>query len=146
MINPFKDVDWHPTRQGYRRFARSLMIGWPIVAALIALAQLVRFGELSLGLPAVVAGSGLAVGLWCWLLPSLARPFYVIWYAVASSIGFIVSNGLLASVFLVVVTGTGLALRLLGRNPLERAIDKAAPTYWENAEPAPEPGRYFRQF
>ena len=146
MINPFKDVDWHPNREACRRFARSLMIGWPIVAVLIGLAQLVRFGELSLGLPAAIGGSGFVVGLVCWLVPAVARPFYLIWYAVASSIGFVVSNGLLATVFLVVVTGTGLALRLLGRDPLKRAIDRAAPTYWETAEPAPEARRYFRQF
>jgi hypothetical protein len=39
-----------------------------------------------------------------------------------------------------------LILRLLGRDPLERAWDRDARSYWKDAEKAVDPARYFRQF
>jgi hypothetical protein len=79
------------------------------------------------------------------ILPGIARPFYVVWYAVACTIGLVVSNLLLALVYYVVVTGTGLARRILGRHFLDVRLDRSRKTYWRDAGPAPAPRRYYRQ-
>ena len=146
MINPFKDVDWNPDRAGRRRFAVSLMIGFPVIALLLLVVGFIRSGRLEVATPAVIAGAGLLAGLVFWLIPAIARPFYVTWYALACAVGLVVSNVLMGAIFYVVFTGTGMAMRLLGRRPLKTTVDKAASTYWERVDRQPEPGRYFRQF
>jgi len=53
---------------------------------------------------------------------------------------------LLAIVLYLVFTPVGLLLRLLGRDPLERGFDRAAPSYWTARRRADTMDRYFRQF
>jgi len=146
MVNPFLDVDWNPDRAGRRAFARSLILGFPVMAVLLFVIGHARFGTWDVRPPLLVGGIGVGAGLVFLLLPAIARPFYVVWYALACSIGIVVSNVILAGVFYVIFTGTGLALRLLGRHPLETTIDRSAASYWIDAGPPPEPGRYLRQF
>jgi hypothetical protein len=80
------------------------------------------------------------------LRPRANRALYVGLSALAYPIGFVVSYCVLALVFFAVLTPIALALKLLGRDPLARAPDAAAPTYWA-ATRGPFPrARYFRQF
>ena len=53
---------------------------------------------------------------------------------------------LLAAVYFGVLTPIGLIMRLAGRDPMERRIDRAAPTYWVARRPVTDVRRYFRQF
>ena len=43
-------------------------------------------------------------------------------------------------------TPIGLAMRLVGRDPLRRRFDRQASTYWIKRPEQDETGRYFRQF
>jgi hypothetical protein len=146
MINPFAEVNWNPGTAARRSFARSLLIGFPVLAVLFLGFGFLRTGTWNLQLPLLIGGIGAAAGLVFLAIPAIAKPFYIAWYAAACSIGFVVSNVLMASVFYVLFTGTGLVVRLLGRRSLETKLDRSAATYWIDAGPPPEPGRYFRQF
>jgi hypothetical protein len=116
MINPFKDVDWNRVGQ------------WPVGTAVL------------------IGSIGAGAGVFFWLLPGLARPFYVVWYAAACSVGLVISNVLLAALYYGLFTSTGWIMRLAGRRPLNTTPDRAAATYWLEAGPSPKPERYFRQF
>lgn len=146
MINPFADVDWSPDRTARRRFGRSLVIGFPIVAALWLVAAWVGRGAWPLVPAAWVAGVGVGAGLLFVALPGIALPFYLVWYGVACSIGLVVSNTVLLLSYYAVLVPIGLGRRLLGRRSLERTIDRQAATYWRRAPPPPDPSRYMRQF
>jgi hypothetical protein len=146
MLNPFNDVDWNPDRAKKRTFALSLIIGFPCLAVLFLVAGHLRGqgwwveGPLTFGL------TGAAAGLVFLAVPAIVRPFYVVWYALACSIGIVVGNVLFALVFYLFFGGVGLLMRALGRKSMRTRPDRTAPTYWVDAGPAPEPGRYFRQF
>ncbi|MBI3882122.1 MAG: hypothetical protein HY301_18940 [Verrucomicrobia bacterium] len=145
MINPFKDVNWNPGRPERRKFAVSLIIGFPIVGALMLFAAWLKthaWQPFGLWLGAI----GCAAGVVFWLVPQIARPFYVAWYFLACCIGIVVSNVLLTVFFYLAVTPVGWLLRACGRQPLSKGFDKSAATYWRDAEKGIEASRYYRQF
>jgi len=146
MVNPFKEVNWNPGPRERRKFALSLIIGFPCIAIVLLLLGFLRGRGWNLPLAANIGGSGLAVGVLLLVLPRITRPFYVAWYSVACCIGIVVGNLALAIVFFVLVTGLGLLMRALGRRPVRKTPDKRAATYWQDAEPVVDPGRYYRQF
>lgn len=145
MLNPLKEIDWRPDRQARRRFGRSLMIGFPIVA--VGMAILTRLaadqwkpGFLWLG------AMGFAVGFFSWAFPAIARPFYLVWYGLGGAVGFVMGNTLLSLTYYLLLTPIGLALRLCGRAPLKKGFDKQRASYWAEAPRSQDPQRYYRQF
>ena len=146
MINPFEDVDWRPDRVAVRRFARSLVIGVPAIAATWVVIQRLSLGVWDVLPAASIAASGAGAGLVFWAVPSVARPFYVLWYGVACSIGLVVSNLLMLVIYYFVLTPIGVVRKVSGRYALDRHFDRSLPTYWKEAPPPAEPARYLRQF
>ncbi len=145
MINPYKHVNWSPDTRALRNFAKSLMIGFPVLALLVLLAGRFFHGTWSLDFANRLGGAGLAAGILFWLVPVLARPFYLVWYALSCAIGLVVSNLLLGLFYYTMFTATGILRRTLGKSPVQSGLDRAASTYWIEAPPQPEPKSYFHQ-
>ena len=145
MINPFRDVNWSPNTADKRKFALSLVIGFPCLAVAILLLGRLISGGWPVEKALWIGGVGCALGAVLWLLPMIARPFYLVWYALACTVGLIVSNTLLTGFYYIVMTGTGLVMRALGRKPL-KPLNKQTPTYWDDAEQVSDVRRYYRQF
>ena len=145
-MNPFKEVNWNPAIDERRKFARSLIIGFPCIAVVLLLAGWFKTGVWRIQPPLMIGGIGLGTGLVLFALPQIARPFYVIWYGLACTIGLVVGNILLAVVFYVLITGVGLAMRATGQSPISKTMDRKAASYWKDARPVTDPQRYYRQF
>ena len=146
MMNPFHDVNWNPDLKERRKFAVSLLVGFPCIAAVLLVAGRWQGGDWNFGFPLAVGGIGVALGLILWVAPQIARPFYVGWHAVACSAGFVMGNVVLASVYLLLFAPVGLARRAMGRRSFHKGFDKSAPSYWNDAPPSRDPTRYYRQF
>jgi uncharacterized membrane protein YccC len=146
MVNPFKEVNWNPGIPERRKFALSLIIGFPCIAVVLLVFGLLRGKGWNLPVAAAVGGGGLGVGLLLLALPQIARPVYVVWYFAACCVGTVVGNVALGIVFYVLVTGVGLFMRALGRRLVRKTFDKRATTYWQDAEQVDDPNRYYRQF
>ena len=145
MINPFKDVNWQPDIAARRSFGKSLIIGFPIMAAVLMCIVRWKTGAWAQW-PLTLGSCGVLVGLLCFVLPRVALPFYLFWYGIACSIGIVVSNVILAAVYYIAITPVGLLLRIFGKDPMQRRIDPFAQTYWQDAEKNTPAERYFRQF
>ncbi len=144
MINPFREINWHPSPRELRSFGKVITLGFPILAALLGASARLR----SHAWPAWtlwLGGIGLTAGLVCMFVPRAARPLYLVWMALGCCIGLVVSNVVLAAIYFLVVTPIGLALRLAGRDPLRRAFERERASYWDDAEKAGDAERYFRQ-
>jgi hypothetical protein len=81
-----------------------------------------------------------------WVVPGLLRMVYVVMAYLAFPIGFLVSYLLLTSIYYLVLTPTGLLMRMLGHDPMNRRFDPAARSYWVERKNPPTADRYFRQF
>jgi hypothetical protein len=146
MMNPFSEINWNPDRKERRRFATTLMIGFPVVAAVLLVTLRWRGGSWELDTPLAVAGAGVGLGLILWLVPQIARPFFVAWYAVACGAGWLIGNVALAAIYLLIVTPIGLVRRAIGKSAFSKRFDRNAPTYWRDASPRAQAERYYRQF
>lgn len=146
MVNPFREVNWQPGLKERRKFATSLVVGFPCVAAALLLTFRWRGAGGSWGVPLVVGGVGVAVGLILWVVPQIARPFYVGWYGVACCLGFLIGNMVVAGIYLVMFAPVGLAMRAMGRRALSKGFDRNRSSYWRDAPAAHDPERYYRQF
>ena len=125
-----------------------------------------ELGIFAMLLPAFSALAGVVLGRrldssvaaqWVWMcgaaatlvylaVPPARRAMYVGLSRATYPIGWLVSHAVLVAVFVVVVTPIGLLLRMLGRDPLERRLERQARSYWTPREPANDVDRYFQQF
>ena len=121
-----------PARASDRAFGSAFAALFAVIGAV----GWIRGGE-PLAWPFVVSGAFLAAGL---LTPELLSPLNKAWAKVTSLLHRIVSPVALALLFYGVMTPTGLAMRLLRRDPLRLRRDPDAASYWIAREP-PGPDR-----
>jgi len=145
MLNPFEDINWNPDIPERRKFARSLVLGFPAIACVMELIGRLTMGHWRPG-PLWLGGVGFVIGVVLWLLPQIAKPFYLAWYFLSCCIGFVMSNLIIGTFFWLAVTPVALIMRAMGRDPMTRRFDPAAATYWRDVEKVVDPERYFRQF
>ena len=146
MVNPFKEVNWNPDTAARRTFAKSLVVGFPCLALVLLFAGYLTGKGWNFDPSLKLGGIGAAAGVLFYAMPAVAKPFYVVWYALACCIGLIVGNVVLALIFYVLVTGIGLARRFFGSQPIRKTPDRLAKTYWIDAPVVSNPKRYFSQF
>jgi hypothetical protein len=147
MINPFKEINWKPDSKELRKFAWSLIVGFPFVASFLFLAQGIKTHALpGAHVFLMLGGIGAGVGLVCLLIPSIAKLLYPIWYFLAACIGIVMANLILMLLFFGLFAPMGLFMRLVGRDPLNLKWKRSATSHWIDAPPPPPASQYFRQF
>lgn len=67
--------------------------------------------------------------------PGALVPVERAWQALAHALGWVNTRILLAVVYFLVFAPIALALRIAGKDPLERRRDPRRPTYWRTREP-----------
>lgn len=133
------EIRWHPSPRELRVFAALQMVFFGFVAAGVHR----RTG--SVPLVAAVLGVSAVVGILGLAVPKAIRPVYVGWMAALYPLGWVVSHVLMLAVYYGVVTPVGLLMRLAGRDPMQRRLDRSASTYWSPRKTEPPAARYFRQ-
>ena len=78
----------------------------------------------------VLAGIAITLILIGLFIPAGARAFHRGWMKMAAGLGYVNSRILLSILYLAIFAPYGFALRLLGRDPLNRR-GPGKPTYWE---------------
>ena len=71
------------------------------------------------------------------LVPALLRPVYTTWMKIGHAIGWVNTRIILGILFYVLVLPMGLIMRLFGKDPMTRKVDKSVSTY--RVESASEP-------
>ena len=82
------------------------------------------------------------------LITPLFRAVYSLWLAFSIILGYFVSRILLTIIFFLVITPMGLIFRVIGKDPMERKLDRKAISYWSKKEQEADPSieRYGKQF
>ena len=148
MINPFAEVQWNPDSAERRKFAKSLIVGFPVLAVVFLSIGWMAKGswDANLRFSLWLGCSGAAAGSIFWIVPQVARPFYTAWYFLACCIGIVVGNVLLAGFYYLIFSPMAMIRRGMGKRAFRKSFDKAAASYWNDVKPVSDPGRYFRQF
>jgi hypothetical protein len=135
-------INRNPGRRELKQFG-FVWLGFVLLFALLAWLK-----WRSPSLSGALVAAAVLVPIVGWTVPSFMRLVFVGLSFVAFPIGWTVSHVLLVIVYFAVMMPIGLAMRLLGHDPMERKSTLAARSYWKQ-RPAGENvklSRYFRQF
>jgi hypothetical protein len=139
------EFNWNPTDRQLKQFG------------LAALVLLPFFGWIVTGKPRTLeavnvpvigglAAAGLCLAVLALTKPQSIRLPFLALSLVTLPIGMVVGEIVLLVVYYAVFVPMGLFFRIIGRDALERQIDRRAPTYWQ-PKPQPKDVRsYYRQF
>jgi hypothetical protein len=133
-------IDRDPSGRQLRLFGMLWLAFFGVAGAVM----LVRGGP-SAAAVGLIAAAALVPAIGC-LSPRFLRWVYLGMAYLAFPIGFVVSHVLMALIYFAVLTPIGLAMRLVGYDPLHRRFDPGADTYWIPREQRDEAKQYFRQF
>lgn len=134
-------INWKPSDRELRAFAVLLLLLFAVVGGI----WFWKSGQTT-G-PAILVTAGSLIALLGLTVPQAIRWVYVGWMMAVWPIGWTVSHLLLAAIYFGVIMPIGLLLRLTGRDPMKKAWDKSATTYWIQRPTEPtDSRRYFRQF
>lgn len=95
--------------------------------------------------PWFIAGSGLFLILGLFF-PYLLKSFYRVWMVFAHLLGWIMTRVIVTLTFFLIFTPVGIILRMLGKDLLNKRIDRSASTYWRKREPISDKSRYLKQY
>jgi hypothetical protein len=113
---------------------------WGLVALLLHL----RAGWTAAAI--IVAAVAAVIAVIGFIETRLMMRVYLAMVLTTYPIGFVISHILLGVVYYLVVTPIGFALKLAGHDPMRRALEPQAPTYWIDKPESPDTERYFRQY
>lgn len=134
------DLNLNPNRKELRQFSIALIVATAVVGSILWWKLGPNPWSQGLWIGGPIAG---LIGL---ALPAAIKPVFIALSVIAFPIGMVIGTLALVVVYYGVITPIGLVFRLIGRDPLHRRFDDAAPSYWIERKPRPAAGRYFRQF
>ncbi len=133
-------IDYSPSRHKLALIATVWMVLLGIVGAIL----LKKTGCVPAA-AAVWAAALLIAGIG-WAAPRLMRAVYLGLVYATLPVALVVSLLVLLLVYYLVLTPTGLLMRLFGYDPMHRRFDPDAQTYWLPRQQDEDVSRYFRQF
>jgi len=89
------------------------------------------FGKSWAPIPAYIGAPLVILGA---VLPAVLKPIYLAWMSMAIVLGSFMTRVLLTIFFFLVIVPVGLFFKLIGRDALNRKIDRDAETYWIEKE------------
>lgn len=133
-------INWNPDRKLLAEFSEFWMFFVGMIFAPLAWFR----GHPQLALAFWVLA--VAVRLVGWLRPVYVKPVFLGLTVATWPIGWVTSHLALVLVYYLIFTPVALTFRLLGRDPLKRAFDRSAASYWEPYNPNRGLDRYLKQF
>ena len=144
------DLQLDPDEKTLRHFGFIALVGLGVIAALAWFERLVFAGGWLGDARETVAFALLGVGALAALLslihPKANKGLFIALSGVAYPIGFVLSYVIMGTLFFAVITPTGLVMRALGKDPLEKRFTANAPTYWSQCRSKRPSASYFQQF
>jgi len=128
-------------RKEQRKFGLTIGAAFAVLGLLRwAIGGFAHFPQYFLILAAVLCALGL-------IAPKALQPLFVVWIKLAIALNWVMTRVMLSLAFYLMITPVRLIIRLFGDDPLKRAWQPDAATYWEEPEDQPkELERYLNQF
>jgi Family of unknown function (DUF5989) len=128
---------WTPNDRQLRQFGLVSLVALPLLAYL--------WGG-NTQVIGIAAGTGAAVAITGLIWPRAIKPVFLVLMLIAFPIGLAISEVILALVFFGIFTPMGLLFRLIGRDSLQRKLDRQATTYWQLKSQPADAASYWRQW
>ncbi len=143
------EINFNPDTKTLRQFGVIAFVGFGLLAALAYYEKLIfSFGLGEARMPVVMtfAALGTIAALCSLVAPRANRLLYVGLTLLAFPIGFVLSYVIMGTLFFLIIGPIAVLFRLFGQDPMRRAYDPNASTYWLKAGPARDKESYFHQY
>ena len=134
------EINFNPSKRELQWFGGLMLLFFGLVGGLVYLFSA------SVSVTALLWTVGLVLCAVYYAVTPMQRVLYTGWMRAVQPIAWTVSHLLFGIIYYVVFTSTGLVLRLVGHDPLNRRMLPQAQTYWVEHRAATRPSQYFRQF
>ena len=131
------EMNWNPTDRQLRQFGMISLVALPLLGAF--------WGWGNVSVIAVTAAIGAVLAIVGWVYPRGLKPVFVGLTLVTIPIGMVVGELAMAVVFFGLIVPIGLVFRLIGRDSLQRKLDRQADSYWQPKKQPRDAAAYLRQ-
>lgn len=142
-------LNFDPDEKTLRHFGYIALVGFGLLG-LSAWTESVMFGAGLGSARTPVAYSLLSLAaislLFSLVAPSLNKGIFVLLSVVTYPIGFVMSYVIMGILFFLVIAPIALVMRLVGFDPLKRAYDKKAASYYSATRAGRSKESYFKQY
>lgn len=140
------EMNWRPNDRQLRQFGLISLVALPALGWWLSgrpgMSGWSSNQQLAVG---IAAGAGLVMGVLAVARPQLLRHIFLAAMLLALPIGLVVGELSLLLMYFGLFAPISLLFRLLGRDALERRIDRQATTYWTPKSQPKNLESYFRQ-
>jgi len=143
------EIDFNPDTKTLRQFGFIAFVGFGGLAALAYYEKLVfafGLGDARFAVAASLAALGVLALVLGLVAPRTNRLLYVGLSLLAFPVGFVLSYVIMGALYFLIIGPIAIVLRLAGRDPMRRARDPHAASYWTPARPARDKESYFHQY
>ena len=130
------EFNWQPTDRQLRQFGAISLVALPLVGWL--------WGVSTVAI-AVLASVGLLIAALGYVIPKSIQPLFVFLMAIATPIGMVIGELAMIMIYFGMFVPLAVCFRLIGRDVLDRKIDRAAKTYWQPKKQPQSVASYYRQ-
>ena len=139
------ELNWNPTPRQLKQFGVAAAIFLPLIGWLVT-GKPRTLAEAKLPLLGGLAVAGVALAIIALVKPAVIRPLFIGVSLITLPIGLVVGELVLLVVFFGVFLPIGLIMRIVGRDALQRQLDRGAKSYWQPKAQPNSSSRYFQQF
>lgn len=143
------EIDFNPDTKTLRQFGIIAFVGFSVLAGLAYFEKLIfafGLGDARLTVAVSLAALGLLALVLGLVFPRANRFLYVGLSLLAFPIGFVLSYVIMGALYFLVIGPIAVVFRLAGRDPMRRARDPHASSYWSPARPPRDKESYFHQY
>ncbi len=132
----FIEFNWQPSDRQLRQFGLVCAVALPLLGWIWGAGQTLFTGLIIVGVAVAILGFTASFAL---------KPVFVTMMLVATPVGMVIGELAMATIFFGVFLPFGLVFRIIGRDALQRSIDKKVDTYWQRKMPPADAASYYRQ-
>ena len=144
------EVNWKPDRQSLRSFGGICLVAFGLTGLWIGFRHTFlgvhMTSDTAANVSVVLFGIAGACGVASLAAPKALFSLYIGLTLVSLPFGFLISHVVLFLVYFLILTPVGLMARAIGYDPLTRAFDRNATSYWVRRHQVSDVRQYFRQF
>jgi polyferredoxin len=130
------EIQWKPADRQVRQFAAICCVGLPFIGWWWEASTTWIFG---LGIFGTVL---MAIS---WLQPQFVKPLFVACTLITAPIGLVVGELAIFLIYATVLCPLGILFRIIGRDALQRSIDRDRASYWQEKRQPKSVASYYRQ-
>ena len=140
------ELNWKPSDRQLRQFSSICLVALPFLGWFFGGPETsAEWQPFHTKLVGSLAALGAAIACVGWVFPQLIKPLFVGLSVVLFPVGMVACELMLLLIYGIAFVPMALVFRLIGRDALERTIDRDAKSYWQAKAQPKDASSYFRQ-